>query len=97
MKIILEIPKEFETEFKIDRFEDSLERLLADAHLIAGNYEQEVAKMLIYAFSDAETDNFIPVSLIRQNIPFQSMSVGVALSSMLDSWESKNGNDKVER
>jgi hypothetical protein len=54
MKIILEIPEEFETEFNIDRFEDSLDRLIADAHLIAGNYEQEVAKMLIEAFRNSD-------------------------------------------
>lgn len=50
MKIILEIPKEFEKDFEIDRFEDSLCRLIADAHSIAGNYEKEVAEMLIDAF-----------------------------------------------
>ena len=54
MKIILEIPEEFEPHFKIDRFEDSLHRLSADAHLIAGNYEQEVAKMLIEAFRNSD-------------------------------------------
>lgn len=51
MKIILEIPKEFEPDFKIDRFGDSLERLMIDAHSLAGNYEKEVANMLINAFS----------------------------------------------
>lgn len=34
--------------------EDSLHRLSADAHLLAGNYEQETAKMLIKAFKNAE-------------------------------------------
>lgn len=50
MKIVIDIPKEFETHFEIDRFEDSLCRLIADAHSIAGNYEKEVANMLIDAF-----------------------------------------------
>jgi len=54
MKVVIDIPKEFETHFKIDRFEDSLHRLSADAHLLAGNYEQELAKMLIVAFRDSE-------------------------------------------
>ena len=34
MKVVIDIPKEFETEFKIDRFEDSLCRLIADAHVL---------------------------------------------------------------
>jgi hypothetical protein len=53
MIIELEIPKEFEYHFNYDRFEDSLHRLSADAHLIAGNYEQETAIMLIKAFKNA--------------------------------------------
>lgn len=54
MKIELEIPKEFEEHFNQDRFEDALHRLSADAHLIAGNYEQETAIMLIKAFKDGK-------------------------------------------
>lgn len=54
MKIILQIPKLFEPEYKYDRFADSLHRLIADAHLIAGNYEQETANMLIDAFRNSE-------------------------------------------
>ena len=54
MKLIIEIPKEFENHFLQDRFEDSLHRLNADAHLLAGNYEQETAIMLIEAFKKAK-------------------------------------------
>lgn len=54
MKLIIEIPKKFEEHFRRDKFEDSLHRLSADAHLIAGNYEQETAIMLINAFKDAK-------------------------------------------
>ncbi len=54
MKIEIEIPKEFEKHFNQDRFEDSLQRLSADANLLAGNYEQEMAMMLIGAFKDAK-------------------------------------------
>ena len=54
MKIMIEIPKEFEEHFQQDRFEDTLHRLNADAHLIAGNYEQETAIMLIKAFKEGE-------------------------------------------
>ena len=54
MKILIEIPKEFENHFKKDAFEDSLYRLNADAHLLAGNYEQETLIMLIKAFKNAK-------------------------------------------
>lgn len=54
MKILIEIPKEFEAHFKEDAFEDSLHRLNADAHLLAGNYEQETLIMLIKAFKNAK-------------------------------------------
>ena len=53
MKIIIDIPKEFERHFQADKFEDSLHRLSADAHLLAGNYEQETVIMLINAFKYA--------------------------------------------
>lgn len=54
MRIEIEIPKEFEEHFKRDKFEDSLNRLSADAHLIAGNYELETATMLIKAFKESK-------------------------------------------
>lgn len=53
MKLLINIPKEFEQHFQADRFEDSLHRLSADAHLLAGNYEQETAKMLRNALKSA--------------------------------------------
>ena len=53
MKITIDIPKEFEEHWKDDRFEDSLNRLKADAHCLAGNYEKEIIDMLIVAFKGA--------------------------------------------
>lgn len=55
MKIMIEIPKEFEDHFFQDRFEDSLHRLSADARL-AGNYEQETIIMLIKALKEAKVE-----------------------------------------
>ncbi len=54
VKIEIEIPKEFEEHFMRDRFEDSLRRLMIDAHLLAGNYERETAAMLIKAFRNGK-------------------------------------------
>ena len=53
MKITIEIPKEFEGHWKTDRFKESIERLKADIHFLAGNYEEELADMLIRAFTEA--------------------------------------------
>ena len=54
MKIIIEIPKEFENHYLQDRFEDSFYRLNADTHCLAGYYEQEILTMLIKAFKEAK-------------------------------------------
>ena len=58
MKLLIEIPKQFEEHFGIDRFEDSLERIRADiqygVYTISGLYELETIKMLKDALSKAE-------------------------------------------
>ena len=53
MKLLIDIPKEFEQHFQTDRFSDSLQRLSVDAHFLAGLYEQETCWMLIKAFKNA--------------------------------------------
>ena len=53
-RIVIEIPKEFIGHFMADRFSDALNRLKADAHCLAGNYEKETAEMLIMAMQNAE-------------------------------------------
>ena len=53
MKIVVEIPKEYEVEWAKDRFAESLDRLKSDAHCVAGNYERETAEMLVLAFMNA--------------------------------------------
>ena len=55
MKITIDIPKEFEEHYKKDRFRDSLLRLKCDAHLLAGDYEKELADMLAKAFENTTT------------------------------------------
>ena len=53
MKVIIDIPADFEKEWNKDRFRETLRRLIADAHIMAGNYEKETATMLIDIFQDA--------------------------------------------
>ena len=54
MRLIIDIPKEFEKDFEKDCFEDALQRLSADAHCLAGLYEKETAMMFVKAFKEAE-------------------------------------------
>ena len=54
MKVLIEIPEAFISHFQMDRFKDSLQRLEADVHKLAGRYERELADMLVDAFANAE-------------------------------------------
>lgn len=56
MRVIIEIPPAFVRHYEKDRFEESLRRLSADAHLLAGNYEKELVEMLIDAFRQARKE-----------------------------------------
>lgn len=50
MKIVIDIPKEFENHYKDDKFLDSLCRVRSDlvwCHNVAGRYEYETVSMLI--------------------------------------------------
>ena len=56
MKLVIDIPKDFEKHFSEDKFKDSLERIKADLNedfVFAGNYERELLDMLIVAFEEA--------------------------------------------
>jgi len=62
MRLIIEIPKEFEEHFNMDKFKDSLERIRADIKFnlenevtqLSGRYEMELAEMLRDAMTKAE-------------------------------------------
>jgi hypothetical protein len=63
MKLIIEIPKEFESHFNHDRFADSFWRISGDLDRIvypfgkdamSGNYEKELVDMLDKALVKAE-------------------------------------------
>ena len=60
MKILIDIPQDFEKHFNEDRFKDSLLRLKADTNYglehestISGIYEIELLDMLAVAFEEA--------------------------------------------
>lgn len=57
MKILIEIPKEFESLFEFDRFADSLARVASDIEAhgfeLSGRYERETITMIRKAFENA--------------------------------------------
>lgn len=60
MKIMIDIPKEFEQHFNLDRFKDSLLRIRCDTRYcfgdgVSGEYEIELLDMLVVAFEKAES------------------------------------------
>lgn len=54
MKVVIEIPKEYEIDFKSDKFKDFFSRVIADMNCLCGNYEKEIAQMLICAFNNGK-------------------------------------------
>ena len=62
MKLVIDIPKEFVSHWKQDKFKDSLERISADIaqyrndHTVtlSGKYEEESLAMLIEAFCNSK-------------------------------------------
>ncbi len=58
MKLLIEIPKEFEEHFNNDRFTDSFKRICTDiqyyGYPISGLYERELIEMLEIAMTNAK-------------------------------------------
>lgn len=59
MKLVIDIPKDFEQHFNLDRFRDSLSRIRCDTRYcfgdgVSGEYEIELLDMLVEAFEKAE-------------------------------------------
>lgn len=53
MKTLIDIPEEFEIDYRTDRFADFFERVKADMDVICGNYEIETADMMVNAFAES--------------------------------------------
>ena len=55
MKLIIDIPKEFEIDYKGDKFKDFFSRVLCDIDegVLCGNYEKETAEMFLKAFDES--------------------------------------------
>lgn len=62
MKVIIDIPKEFENDYKSDNFKDFFSRVLCDIKngTLCGNYEKETAEMFLTAFDESvPMDNIV--------------------------------------
>lgn len=57
MRIEIEIPEEFESDYTSDKFKDFFSRVLCDIEdsVICGNYEEETAEMMLKAFDESKT------------------------------------------
>ena len=57
MRLIIDIPKEFEEHFNNDRFQESFKRILHDINsnesLLTGLYEEELIRMLSESINKA--------------------------------------------
>ena len=64
MKILIDISKEFEIDYRTDRFADFFGRVEADMDVLCGNYERETADILRNAF--AESKPYDPGKVVEQ-------------------------------
>ena len=69
MKLIIDIPKEFETDYNGDKFKDFFSRVLCDIDkgVLCGNYEKEIAEMFLKAF-----DESVPMANIVEKLEEES-------------------------
>lgn len=56
MKVVIDIPKDFEGDYIVDKFKDFFSRVIADIDRkgMCGRYEKEIAEMFLKAFDDSE-------------------------------------------
>lgn len=56
MKVIIDIPKNFERDYTADKFKDFFLRIIANINYkgVCGRYEKEIAEMFLKAFGDSE-------------------------------------------
>lgn len=56
MKVVIDIPKDFEGDYIVDKFKDFFSRVIADIDFkgMCGRYEKEIAEMFLKAFDDSE-------------------------------------------
>ena len=71
MKILIDIPKEFEVDYNTDRFAEFFHRCFADMGTCCGNFEFETAVMMEKAF--AESRLYDPDKVVEQLVELKSL------------------------
>ena len=56
MKVVIDIPKDFEGDYIVDKFKDFFSRVIADIDCkgMCGRYEKEIAEMFLKVFDNSE-------------------------------------------
>ena len=56
MKVVIDIPKDFERDYIVDKFKYFFSRVIADIDCkgMCGRYEKEIAEMFLKSFDDSE-------------------------------------------
>lgn len=77
MKLIIEIPTEFETDYNDDKFKDFFSRVLCDIKngTLCGNYEMETAEMFLKAFDESVPMDNIVEKLEERRIEYELSSI----------------------
>ena len=94
MKITIDIPREYERDFIIDKFKDFSLRVITDMDYsgLCGNYEKEIAEMFLEAFNKAIVGdvnlnaNIIPVA----NISFDKEDMHKMIQDELKKFQVEN-------
>lgn len=94
MKLTIDIPREYERDFIVDKFKDFFSRVIADIDYsgLCGNYEKEIAEMFLEAFDKAivgeinPNANVIPVV----NISFDKEDMQKMIQDELKKFQEEN-------
>lgn len=94
MKLTIDIPREYERDFSVDKFKDFFSRVIADINCdgLCGFYEKEIAEMFLEAFDRAivgeinPNTNVIPVA----NISFDKEDIREMVKEELNKFKQEN-------
>lgn len=94
MKLTIDIPREYERDFSVDKFKDFFSRVIADIDYCGqcGNYEKEIAEMFLEAFDKAivgeinPNANVVPVA----NISFDKDDMRKIVQEELEKFKVEN-------
>lgn len=81
MKILIDIPKEFEVDYNTDRFAEFFHRCLADMGTCCGNYELETSEMMEKAFTESKI--YDPDKVVEQLESLKTINVDIGFGTIV--------------